>query len=220
MTEQYFGGVYSRPDGTYSVTPRMPLGKLSADDLEKIMTVVRKYNLPGIRATAGQRITIEGVPADSLDDIIGLLNGVGDRCPHGIVACRGLGECKHGLQDSQAMATQVEDLFCNSPRVPAHMKVGLSGCTRCCGNSYIRDIGFVGTTDGWTLTIGGRSGRKVRSGDELLTGLSASQALAAMEAFQTFFTKNMRAKERIAAFVERIGLDRIKAELQTPDAPE
>ncbi len=214
MLEKQFGGVNKRPDGTFSITPRMPLGKLDVDGLETIVAVIRKFNLPGIRATTGQRVTIEGIPADSVDEIVDMLNGVGSRTPQSIIACRGHGDCKHGLQNTQTMAMQVEEVLCDSVQIPTHLKIGLSGCSRCCGNSYIQDIGLVGTPDGWTLVIGGKAGSSVRCGDDLLVDSPLELVLTTMERFLTFYKENKQEKERVAAFIDRLGIDHIKGELQ------
>jgi len=216
MLEKQFGGVHKRPDGTFSITPRMPLGKLDVDDLEIIVAVIRKFNLPGIRATTGQRVSIEGIPPDSVDEIVEMLNGVGNRTPQSIIACRGLGDCKHGLQNTQTMAMQIEDVFSDSVQIPSHLKIGLSGCARCCGNSYIRDIGLVGTPDGWTLVIGGKAGSNVRRADDLLVDSPLELVLTTLERFLTFYKESKQEKERVATFIERVGIDHIKSELQIP----
>ncbi len=46
------------------------------------------------------------------------------------------------------MAAGIEEMLMGFNRMPAHLKVGLSGCPRCCGASYVRDIGLVGTGRG------------------------------------------------------------------------
>jgi NAD(P)H-nitrite reductase large subunit len=214
VSEKQFGGIHKRPDGTFSVTPRMPLGKLDVDALETIIGIIKKFNLPGIRSTTDQRLTLDGIPAGAVDDVVKLLNGVGNPYPQSIVACRGQGDCEHGLQNTQAMAKQVEDIFIHLLHIPTHLKIGISGCSRCCGNSYIRDIGLVGTPNGWTLAIGGKSGSKVRCADDLLVDLPWEQVLTTLKLFLTFYKENMREKERIAPFVERLGIDHIRSELQ------
>jgi len=47
MPEYLFGGINERPDGTFSITPHMPLGRIDEDFLEAVTTVARRFNLPG-----------------------------------------------------------------------------------------------------------------------------------------------------------------------------
>jgi NAD(P)H-nitrite reductase large subunit len=207
------GGVIKRPNGTFSVTPRMPLGVLDAGQLETIAVIIKKFKLPGIRANTAQRISIEGIPAQSLDQVVKMLNGIGDLCPQSITACRGLGECKHGLQDTQSMAMKIDKILRPPVQMPAHLKFGLSGCPRCCGQSYVKDFGLIGTGKGWTLIFGGASGRKVRCGDEIITGAPGDQVLEQMKLILSFYIENAAKKERTAKFAERLGIDFIKRNL-------
>ena len=211
MPEYLFGGMNERPDGTFSITPHMPLGRIDADLLDTIANVVRRFNLPGLQANTAQRISIEGVPAESVDEIVKMLNGVGDRCPQSIIACRGQGGCKNGLQETLDMATRLEDLLLGLEQMPAHLKIGLSGCPRCCGQSYVRDCGLVGTNNGWTLVFGGNGGNKVRCGDEILVNASSEEILVSFNTVLLFYKENAKKGERTARFVERLGIDTIKS---------
>ena len=53
-------------DGTFSVIPRIYGGVTSADDLIKIGQVAKKYNVPMVKLTGGQRIDLLGVKKDDL----------------------------------------------------------------------------------------------------------------------------------------------------------
>lgn len=202
-----FGGVHERADKTYAVTPRMPLGKLDADQLEAVVAVVRRFGLIGVQVTTGQRITIEGIPAACVDEVVSALHGVGDRCPQGITACRGRRNCKNGLQDTQTMASRLEELFIGLTQMPAHIKAGISGCPRCCGASYVRDIGLVGTPKGWNLMFGGNAGRRARCGDEILVDASEMRLLEILKAVLVFYGENAKKGERTSRFVERVGIE-------------
>ncbi len=208
--EYPFGAVNERLDGTFSVTPRMPFGRLDAEALEAVADIVRRFGLPGVQASTAQRISIEGIPAGSVDEIVTMLNGVGNRCPQSITACRGRVGCKRGMQDTQAMARKVEEVLMGFSQMPAHLKVGLSGCPRCCGASYVRDIGLVGTPGGWTLVFGGNAGRKVRGGDEILVNSLQDHTLATLKTALSFYREKAKKGERTARFAERLGVDAIK----------
>lgn len=151
----------------------MPVGRIDADLLQTVVTVVQRFKLQGLQANTAQRISIEGVPAESIDEIVKMLYGVGDRCPQSIIACRGHSGCKNGLQDTLNMARRLEDLLLGFEQIPAHLKIGISGCPRCCGQSFVRDLGLIGTRKGWILSFGSNGGSKVRCGDEILVNASS-----------------------------------------------
>src|SRR5678816_2167405 len=56
-------------DGTFSVIPRIYGGVTSADDLIRIGEVARKYNVPTVKITGGQRIDLLGISKENLPKV-------------------------------------------------------------------------------------------------------------------------------------------------------
>lgn len=112
----------------------------------------------------------------------------------------------HGI----AKAGAVEGLLVDYTDTPSVIKVGLSGCKRCCGESYVRDIGLIGGPKGWTLAFGGNSGRNVRCADELAVDVSPDRVLDIIRKLLDYYTLHGRDKERTARFTERIGVAPLK----------
>ena len=56
-------------DGTFSVIPRIYGGVTTADDLIKIGEVAKKYSVPMVKVTGGQRIDLLGVKKDDLPKV-------------------------------------------------------------------------------------------------------------------------------------------------------
>ena len=61
MTEQIEGAILQRDKQTYAIVPRLPMGVLTPDILEKLASVARKYNIRIIKITSGQRIALVGL---------------------------------------------------------------------------------------------------------------------------------------------------------------
>jgi len=216
MTVKLFGGINECLDGTFSITPHMPLGRLSADKLKAIADIVERFGLPGVQANTAQRIVIEGIPADSVNEVVKMLKEIGNDCPQSIIACKGYGKCKRGLQDTQGLAMRIEQMFIGFSHMPAHLKVGLSGCPRCCGASYVKGIGLVGNNHGWTLVFGGNAGRMVRCGDEIMVDTPQEHVLEVLKEILFFYIDNAKKGERTARFVERLGFDFISSTFLKP----
>src|SRR5207249_7379731 len=53
-------------DGTFSVVPRIYGGVTSADELIRFGEVAKKYNVPMVKITGGQRIDLLGVKKEDL----------------------------------------------------------------------------------------------------------------------------------------------------------
>lgn len=202
------GAVAQREGGGYSVTPRMPLGRITPEQLNVINAVVQEYNLPSIRVTAGQRLKIQGIPEDKVREVIDRLGPVGEFCKYYVQACPGTTACRMGMQDSMAMGGRLES-WLNTIDLPCKLKCGVSGCSMCCSESFVRDVGLVGKKHGWTVVFGGNAGKRVRKGDILADNLSDDEAMTVIGAVLEIYSAQANKGERTARFVERVGIETV-----------
>ncbi|MEF2232063.1 MAG: nitrite reductase [Pseudodesulfovibrio sp.] len=196
--------------GLYSVTPRMPLGRITPDQLAIINSMVHDFRLPGVRVTAGQRLKIQGIPEDRVREVIARLGPVGEFCKYYVQACPGTTACRMGMRDSMTMGERLET-FLNTVDLPCKLKCGVSGCSMCCTESFVRDVGLVGRKKGWTVLFGGNAGRRVRVADELARDIPDGEALAAIAKALDFYAREGKRNERTARFVERVGIEAVRA---------
>jgi len=188
----------------------MSQGQLSAHQLVAIASVVEEYGLAGVRLTTGQKVMIDGVPADVLQDVIARIGPVGKLYKYSVQACLGNTGCKFGQQDSMAMAAELER-FLDSFDLPTKLKSSVSGCTMCCAESMIRDVGMIAKKSGWIVSFGGNGGRRARRADVLTNKASREEAFDIIGKALDFYAKNAKGKERTARFVERVGIEAVKA---------
>ncbi len=94
--------------------------------------------------------------------------------------------------------------------LPAKVKIGVSGCPFCCGESFVRDIGVIGKKKGWTMVFGGNSARRPRIGDVIAENLSKEEVIHLTKRCLEFYAEKGKKKERTARFIERIGIDKFK----------
>jgi NAD(P)H-nitrite reductase large subunit len=120
--------------------------------------------------------------------------------------------CRYGNQDAIALARALEERY-RDQTFPAKVKIGVSGCQRCCGESQIRDLGIMGTNRGWTIFFGGNAGRKARIGDLVAGDLTTEEAMDCAERLLEYYRRNAQANERTARFMERVGRETLKSEL-------
>nr|WP_319544065.1 nitrite reductase [uncultured Pseudodesulfovibrio sp.] len=201
--------VKTRGDGSFTVVPQISQGQISAAQLASIQRVIEEYGLPGIRITAGQRVMIDGVSADILREVVEKVGPVGDIFKHKVQACLGMTGCKLAMQDSMGVAARLEE-FLKEYSLPTKLKSSVSGCSMCCAESMIRDVGLVGRKTGWVVSFGGNGGKRVRQGDILAQDVTEVEAFAIIGKSLDFYMKNAKVKERTARFVERVGVDAIR----------
>lgn len=216
MADALNGAILQRDGKTYGISTRTPGGIITPEHLERVASVARKYGVPLVKITSGQRIGLFGIPEEQLPGIFMDLGSDADRtggpCLHYVQACPGTETCKYGNQDSLGLALSAEARF--RDRVfPAKLKMGISGCPRCCGESHTRDIGILGTSRGWTVIFGGNSGTRPRIGDIIARNLSGEEALDLVERLLEYYRNHAKPKERTARFMERIGIDTLRSEL-------
>lgn len=213
MSDEPKGAILQRDKQSYAIVPRTPCGLLTPDNLDAISRVCRKYGVPIIKITSGQRMALVGMKKEDVEPIWQELSlDIGravELCVHYVQACPGTAVCRFGIQDSLGLGVAIEEEYVGHD-FPAKVKFGISGCPLCCGESYVRDIGLIGTKKGWTVIVGGNSGSNARVGDVLAEALSADEARALIRKFLNFYRENSGKKLRISKFVEKTGIDAIK----------
>lgn len=207
------GAVPQKDGQTYAIIPKLKLGLIDAPTLRKLADVIEKYNIPVAKITGSMRLALVGMKADDVEPIwndLGLepAPAVGN-CIRSIQSCPGTAVCKLGLQDSLGLGLALDEKY-SGLELPSVLKIGISGCTNCCGESYVRDIGLVGKAKGWTVIVGGYSSRQARIGDVLVEGLSQEEALNTVDKIIAVYKEQAKERERLGKTIDRIGLEEFK----------
>ncbi|XPV76601.1 MAG: NAD(P)/FAD-dependent oxidoreductase [Desulfovibrio sp.] len=213
MSNPLDGAILQRDKQTYAIVPRTPLGLLTPEVLEALHRTVKKFGIPIVKITSGQRIALVGVKEEELPAIweeLGTDVGrASELCVHYVQACPGTTVCKLGVQDSIGLGLELEEKFQNAD-TPAKFKFGVSGCPLCCAESRMRDVGLIGTKKGWKISVGGFAGMNPRIGDILVEDLTKEEALETIGKFIEYYRENGKKKERTYKFLNRIGIDAVK----------
>ena len=215
MSEGPKGAILQRDKETYAIVPRIPMGVLTPEILEKLAKVARKYDVRIIKITSGQRIVLVGIkPQDvsnawnDLELEVGPAEGL---CVHYVQACPGTETCKFGQGNSLGLAAKIENMYVGKKDfIPAKMKFGISGCKLNCAESFVRDVGAFATPQGWTVVAGGNSGGRPRIGNVIAENLSEEKTLELVKRMLDYYARNARQRERLPRFIERIGTEEFK----------
>lgn len=216
MTNSTEGAILQRDGRTWAVTTRIPAGIVTPEQLETIAAVGRKYHVPILKITSGQRILFAGVEPEDVPQVIADLGPLAkpetSPCVKFVQACLGTDMCKYGKQDSIGLARAIDEKF-KDQTFPAKIKIGVSGCPRCCSESHTRDIGLIATPNGWTVLFGGNAGTRPRFGDLVVRDLTAEEAVDCARRLAEYYQNNAKPHERTARFMERTGIESLKSEL-------
>jgi len=201
-------------DGTFSVIPRIYGGETTPDDLIRIATVAKKYNVPTVKITGGQRIDLLGVKKEDLTNMwkdLDMPSGYAyGKALRTVKTCVGSEWCRFGTQNSTALGIHLEKQL---ERIwfPAKVKLGVSGCPRNCAEATIKDIGIVGVEGGWEVSTGGNGGVHVIATELLCLVETAEEVEEICKAYLQHYRETGRHNERCAPWQKRVGLDGIRA---------
>jgi nitrite reductase (NADH) large subunit len=133
-----------------------------------------------------------------------------------VKTCVGSEWCRFGTQDSTAMGIALEKMTWGS-WTPHKTKMAVSGCPRNCAEATIKDFGVIATEAGWDLHVAGNGGIKVRVTDLLCKVTTEEQVLEYAAAFMQVYREEAWYLERTAPWVERVGIDYVRARLADPE---
>jgi nitrite reductase (NADH) large subunit len=197
------------------VIPEMAGGICTADELRRIAAVADKYQVPLIKLTGGQRIDLVGVKKEDLPGIwrdLGMPAGYAwAKSYRTCKSCIGVDYCRYGLGDSMDLALKIERRF-RGIESPGKLKLATAGCPRNCSEALVKDVGAVAVEGGkWEIYVGGAAGAHVRKGDLLCVVDSHDDVLRVSGRFIQYYREHAKYKERSYTFVERLGIERIRA---------
>ena len=204
------GAVLQRDKETYAIAPDIPAGVVSPEILRKIADAAEKYNAAAIKITGAQRMVVVGLKQEDLDNVwkdLGMSPGAAiGLCIRSVKICPGTTFCKKAVSDSLGLGMALHDAY-HGMNLPAKFKIGVSGCPNCCGESWVKDIGFFGFKNGFKVVVGGEAGKKPRIANELTYVESDSDAMKVTQDVIDYYKANAKPKERLGNFIERIGFD-------------
>ncbi|SBS75968.1 nitrite reductase, large subunit, NAD(P)H-binding [uncultured Mycobacterium sp.] len=204
-------------NGTYSVVPRLPGGEVTPEKLMVIAEVARDFGLY-TKITGGQRIDLFGARVEQLPQIWKRLVDAGMESGHAygkslrtVKSCVGSTWCRYGVQDSVAMAVDLE-LRYRGLRSPHKIKMGVSGCQRECAEARGKDVGVIATEKGWNLYVGGNGGATPKHAQLLAGDLDSETLVRYIDRYLMFYIRTADRLQRTAVWQETIegGLDHIR----------
>ena len=200
---------------TYAIAPHLPGGLCTPQILRKIADVAEKYNAKALKCTSAQRIAIVGLREEDLDNVWAELEikpgaAIG-LCVRSIKFCPGTTFCKRGKTDAVTIGMKLDGKYHGLP-LPSKFKIGVSGCANCCSESWVKDLGLIGTLKGWKVVVGGNAGASPQIAQLLCEGLDDQQVLDLADKIISCYEKHDK-KERLGRFISRIGINALKKEV-------
>ncbi|MCD3277211.1 NAD(P)/FAD-dependent oxidoreductase [Clostridium botulinum] len=212
-----FGNLQKVREGKrkYAITPHIPGGFITPENLEKIAKVTKKYN-GSLKITSGQRILITNLEEDDLPKIwdeLGMEPAVKSQNSIKNVEMCPAGFCKRSKYNTIGIGIKLSKKY-QWMDMPCRTKIGVAGCRNACGSVYSKDIGVIADVDGSLMvTVGGSAGYNPRIADIVVKGLSEKEAMTLIDYMVEYYKEKALLGEKLSFFIDRIGIDKVKLEL-------
>jgi len=196
-------------DGSYAVVFDGTV--MTPSDLKRIAEALEKHGAKIVKFSESQRMVIVGVDPERLDELcedagVKLAPAVGKVvrsvkfCPAEL--------CTLSQQKAMEMAEKLKRF--EGMEVPDKLKIAVAGCPNSCTEPAVRDIGLMGTKNGYTIFVGGSAGRKPRIGWKLAENVSPEEAERIVERIIEFYKSKAKRGQRLGDFIESIGFEEFK----------
>lgn len=199
----------------YSITPMIPGGYITPDQLIKIGEVAKKYKA-SVRLTSAQKITIGNLMKEDIDNIWKDLNmepAIKDICSVINIDICSANFCRRSKYPIIGLGMKITKKY-HGMELPAKVKIAVAGCKNSCTNAYSKDIGVLPDIDGKLfIVIGGKSGLKQRKYDLLADNLNERDVMLIIGKLLNYYKINALERERLSSFIDRLSIEKIKEDI-------
>lgn len=211
-----YGNLQKVIDGKrkFGITPHIPGGFITPENLEKIAIVAKKYN-GVIKITSGQRILITNLEESDLPLIweeLGMVPAVKTQNSVKNVEMCPAGFCKRAKHNTIGIGMRLSKRY-HWADMPCRTKIGVAGCRNACGSVYSKDVGIIADKTGFMVTVGGSGGYNPRMSDIIAIDLTEKAAENLVDIIFEYYKENAEAGEKLGFFIDRIGIEKFKSDV-------
>ena len=211
-----YGNLQKVIDGKrkFGITPHIPGGFITPENLEKIAIVAKRYN-GVIKITSGQRILITNLEESDLPLIweeLGMIPAVKTQNSVKNVEMCPAGFCKRAKHNTIGIGMRLSKRY-HWAEMPCRTKIGVAGCRNACGSVYSKDVGIIADKTGFMVTVGGSGGYNPRMSDIIAIDLTEKAAENLVDIIFEYYKENAEAGEKLGFFIDRIGIEKFKSDV-------
>jgi sulfite reductase (ferredoxin) len=220
-----------RQPGYATVTVRLPLGDITADQLRRLADIARRYTPEAVRTTIEQNIVLRWVSEGDLPSLYeelkqARLASLGAGTIQDVTACPGTDTCKLGISASRGLARELGRRLGENggalPEAARGLRIKISGCFNSCGQHHVADIGFYGVSrnkHGYTVPhfqvlLGGQWSENGGAYGLPIVAVPSKRIPEVVERITRKFAEERRQGEQFHQYVQRTGKAALKAALE------
>ena len=209
-------GVYpQKQTGLHYIGASVPVGQLTARQLDRIADIADSYGSGEIRLTVWQNFIVPNVASAFVATAAKALQRAGfsveqSNMKSGFVACTGNRYCKYAASDTKGHAIAMMEYLDKRVRLDCPVNIHFTGCPHSCAQHFMGDIGLLGTKvkesqcgEGYHITVGGGFGENRKIGRQIFSGVSFESLGHTLEAMLKNYLLKREGDESFHAFCNR-----------------
>ena len=211
----HVGAYPQKQIGLHYLGAAVPVGQLTAKQLERIADVADSYGTGEIRLTVWQNFIVPNVPAAFVATAAKALQRAGfsteqSNLKSGFIACTGNRYCKFAASDTKGHAIAMMDYLDKRVKLDRPVNIHFTGCAHSCAQHFMGDIGLLGTKvkegisgEGYHITVGGGFGENRKIGRQVFSGVSFESLGPMLEAMLKGYLARREGEESFHSFCNR-----------------
>jgi ferredoxin-nitrite reductase len=217
----YFTGVHKqRQQGLNYVGLSVPVGRMSAQELEELARLADEYGNGSLRTCNSQNIVITGVPDEKVESLLQekLLERLTPYPKHFTafaVSCTGNEFCNLAIVETKERMRQLAEYLDENIELDEPIRMHMVGCPNSCGQRQIADIGFQGalvkTEDGmkdaFDIFIGGTLGPNAQFNQKLKGRVLGDNLHRVLLPLLAYYKEEKQTGESFFDFAQRVGIE-------------
>lgn len=209
-------GVYPQKQaGLHYLGATVPVGQLTAKQLDRIADIADSYGTGEIRLTVWQNFIVPNVATAFVATAAKALQRAGfsteqSNLKSGFIACTGNRYCKFAASDTKGHAIAMMEYLDKRVKLDRPVNVHFTGCAHSCAQHFMGDIGLLGTKvkesicgEGYHITVGGGFGENRKIGRQVFSGVSVESLGSTLEAMLKAWQAKREGDESFHSFCNR-----------------
>lgn len=208
-------GTYpQKQKGLNYIGASVPVGQLTARQLERIADIADSYGSGEVRLTVWQNFIVPNVPDAYVATAAKALRKLGfptEQSPlrTGFVACTGNRYCKFASTDTKGHALAMMDYLDKRVKLDQPVNVHFTGCPNSCAQHFMGDIGLLGTkaksesSEGYHVVVGGGFGENRKVGRQIFSAVPFESLGTTLEAMLKGYLARREGSETFHVFCNR-----------------
>lgn len=208
-------GIHSqKQEGMVYVGASVPVGQITAKQLDRIADLADSYGSGEVRLTVWQNFIIPNVKNAYAATLAKSLKKIGFPCEQsnlksGFVACTGNRYCKYAASDTKGHAIATMEYLDKRVKLDKPVNVHFTGCAHSCAQHFMGDIGLLGTKvksesgEGYHITVGGGFGENRKVGRQIFSGVPSEAVGETLELMLKAYQTKRQDDESFHTFCNR-----------------